>query len=260
MLAPGALALVMLAGLGVAIAAPRLASQQRGAQRRSFGAVASLVHSTALRQTSAATLYSSNWAGYVASQPNTVAVSGTWNVPAVRATSRATYSSVWVGIGGFTSNDLIQAGTESDYVGGRAVYYAWVEALPANTVLIPGLAVRPGNVVSASITYNGRSRWTVTLRNLSTGRSVSRAMFYRSTLSSAEWIEEAPSTASGVEPLARCASLYLRSARLTAGGRMSGLAGRSINRLVLVDSRGLTQLLPSALYAWSTAFTVWRTN
>lgn len=251
--------LLVLAGLGVVMGGPLMPSRPHGGQPRSFGAVASLVHATALRQASAATLFSSNWAGYVATQPNTVAVSGTWNVPAVRWTARATYSSVWVGIGGFTTNDLIQAGTESDFVGGRAVYYAWVEALPGDTVLLP-LPVWAGNTVTASISYNGWSRWIVTLRNLSSGRSVTRTMFYRSTLSSAEWIEETPSGATGIEPLARCGSVYLRSARLTAGGRTSGLAARAITRLVLVNSSGAALLLPSALYAWSTAFTVWRTS
>jgi hypothetical protein len=258
-LAGGGVVLLVLAGLGVVVGGQWQPSRPQGGQQRSFGAVASLVHTTALRQASAATLFSSNWAGYVATQRDTVAVSGTWNVPSVRWTARATYSSVWVGIGGFTTNDLIQVGTESDFVGGRAVYYAWVEALPGDTVLLP-LAVWPGNTVTASISYNGWSRWSVRLRNLSSGRSTARTLHYRSSLSSAEWIEEAPSGTSGVEPLARCGSVYLRSARLTAGGRTSGLAGRSITRLVLVDTRGASLLLPSALYAWRTAFTVWRTS
>ncbi len=219
----------------------------------------SVVHHGALSgATSATVMYSANWSGYASTQRGTTAVSGTWNVPSVRASRRATYSSVWVGIGGLTSGDLIQAGTESDFSGGHAIYYAWIEALPAETVTVTRLPIHPGNIVSASITYRGGSRWMVTLRNLTTGRAYARILRYRSSFSSAEWIEEAPLRGSSVLPLASSSALRFRNVHFTVRGRVSTLAGHHLARLLLVDSGGYVELTPSVLSRAGAAFTIWR--
>jgi hypothetical protein len=63
-----------------------------------------------------------------------------------------------VGIGGFASRDLIQAGTESDYIAGQAQCYAWIEVLPAYATVVPQFTVRPGDRVGVSIVYLGWSR------------------------------------------------------------------------------------------------------
>jgi hypothetical protein len=47
----------------------------------------------------------------------------TWVVPSVKKITG--YSSAWVGVDGFSNNNLIQTGTESDFVNGKAVYRAW---------------------------------------------------------------------------------------------------------------------------------------
>ena len=47
------------------------------------------------------------------------------------AGSRGPYSSSWIGIDGLANRDLIQTGTDSDYVDGSPHYDAWWEILPA---------------------------------------------------------------------------------------------------------------------------------
>src|SRR5262249_49358771 len=66
------------------------------------------------------TAYSLNWSGYAAetnlSAPASNAVtqvSGSWNVPTVTGRTNA-YSSVWVGIDGYSSSSVEQLGTEQD--------------------------------------------------------------------------------------------------------------------------------------------------
>ena len=79
---------------------------------------------------------SSNWSGYAVAttsslscQPSSdvtyASVSGQRTVPAVSASSGASYSAAWLGIDGFNNDTLIQTGTEQDYYSRSAHYSAW---------------------------------------------------------------------------------------------------------------------------------------
>jgi hypothetical protein len=85
------------------------------------------------------------------------------------------------------------------------------------------------------------------LHSFSTGRQVVRTIRYRSSLSSAEWIEEDPSGPDGFLPLARTGAVYVRGAQFSVHGRVSNLSGPGIVRLV-----------PSGRYSRLTAFTIER--
>jgi hypothetical protein len=105
--------------------------------------------------------YSTNWAGYAVST-STGAVSqvaGNWVVPAVSNTVSG-YSSAWVGIDGYNSSTVEQIGTDSDYVNGRAHYYAWYEFYPQASVTITSMTVQPGDTISASVTVVGPHLFT----------------------------------------------------------------------------------------------------
>ncbi len=148
---------------------------------------------------SAATSVSSNWAGYVVapkSGKRMRSVSGTWVEPTVSCTAgQASYSAVWVGLGGYRQNakSLEQIGTDSDCTrGGRAVYSSWVELLPAAPRSLK-VTVHPGDRITASVTVIG-SDATLGIRDLTTGARTSRTVRLSSVdVSSAEWIVEAPS-------------------------------------------------------------------
>jgi hypothetical protein len=147
---------------------------------------------------------SSNWSGYAVTGSGLTSVSGSWVVPAVSATNGNSYSSSWVGIDGFTDNDLIQTGTDQEYVGGRARYAAWWEILPAPETVIPSLAVSAGDHMSATITAG--AQWTITLQDVTTGASFTTAQPYSGPATSAEWIEEAPTVGGRVATLAHYGS------------------------------------------------------
>src|SRR5437867_12855510 len=78
---------------------------------------------------------SQNWGGYAVESdlnaPLSGAVSdvqGTWTVPSVSKSSSAnTYSSIWVGIDGYSDNTVEQTGTEQDMTPDGPEYYAWFE-------------------------------------------------------------------------------------------------------------------------------------
>jgi hypothetical protein len=166
-------------------------------------------------------IYSSNWSGYVLANYETnktyTSAAGTWTVPSVTAPAvkSAGYSSSWIGIGGFCENSncnpgdgtLIQLGTESDVnSSGKANYYAWYEMLPQAETEIRGFTVAPGDNITATLALQsvtrGRQTWKLALTDAAKHVSWSTDVQYQSSELSAEWIEEAPSSYSGVLPLA----------------------------------------------------------
>ncbi len=145
---------------------------------------------------------SSNWSGYALSGSGFNSVTGSWTVQAVAASSRSTYSSQWIGIDGFNNSNLIQTGTESDYVNGAARYGAWWEILPAAETVISGLPVHPGDHMSASVSNSSGTAWTIRISDDTTGQSFSTTQTYTGPRTSAEWIEEAPTVGGRVATLA----------------------------------------------------------
>jgi len=94
---------------------------------------------------------STNWSGYAVQtdlyDPQigaVTAVSGSWVVPAARGRGTA-FSSIWVGIDGYTSGTVQQIGTDSDVINGQPIYYVWYEMYPRPAVIVNSVTVRPGD-------------------------------------------------------------------------------------------------------------------
>ncbi|MGH2890175.1 MAG: G1 family glutamic endopeptidase [Solirubrobacteraceae bacterium] len=165
-------------------------------------AVAALVALLAPGAARADSSQSTNWAGYAVHRSGIHfrQVVGAWTQPAVQCTPGSpTYSSMWVGIGGYSmsSQALEQIGTEADCSGsGRELSSAWYELVPADSRTI-ALPVAPGDGVVATVTVAGREV-TLTLADAATGRSFHRTLrASQLDTTSAEWILEAPSLCSG---------------------------------------------------------------
>jgi len=139
-------------------------------------------------------------------------------VPSVSATSSATYSSVWIGVDGFSNSNLIQTGTEEDYYNGAPHYNAWWEILPAAETAIPTSAypVAPGDRMSASIdetsavvTVQQRFHrsiqehvWNISISDSTKGWTFATPQAYGGPGTSAEWIVEAPQVGGRIAPMA----------------------------------------------------------
>lgn len=144
---------------------------------------------------------SSNWAGYAAhsSRVHFTHVVGTWRQPsAVCAAGTPTYSSQWVGLGGYAVNSsaLEQIGSELDCsASGKLVSTVWYELVPAPSRNIR-MAVAPGDQLTAAVTVTGH-RVRLLLSDLTRHRTFSRTVHVRQLdVSSADWIVEAPSECS----------------------------------------------------------------
>jgi len=175
----------------------------------------------------------SNWSGYAKSGSYSSATAQ-WVVPSVSATTKASYSSAWVGIDGFTNSSLIQTGTESDYYNGAAHYNAWWEILPAAETPIGSITVRPGDVFTASITKGSGSIWTITITDTTNGQSFTTQQSYSGPGASVEWIEEAPTVGGRVAQLAHYSSPDTFDPG-TANGGNPGLTANDAG--VMVQSR-----------------------
>jgi hypothetical protein len=137
-------------------------------------------------------------------------VAGQWTVPNPHAPgSGAYYASEWVGIDGWGSSDVLQAGTETQVTHVLwftvANVYTWWEWFPAGEVAITNLPVSPGDVMYCLICVNSTTSATVYFSNQATGVSTSFTITAPSgtTLAgnSAEWVVERPTVNGSVASL-----------------------------------------------------------
>ena len=119
--------------------------------------------------------------------------------PASGCGSKAdTYSSAnWVGIDGAFSNDVLQAGTETDLnCASGPAYYAWIEWYPNSEIRVTNLTIAPGDLMSISVFIAADGSKHLSIENLTTRKSVALAMTPpRGTDligNSIEWIVERP--------------------------------------------------------------------
>jgi hypothetical protein len=99
---------------------------------------------------------STNWSGYVittpASSPEYAWIYGEWTVPQAFAESgffSKGRSSLFVGLDGWGTPDVVQAGTDQDTVTAHwiqtATYNAWTEWAPAASLVLSNFPVNPGD-------------------------------------------------------------------------------------------------------------------
>jgi hypothetical protein len=215
---------------------------------------------------------STNWSGYaVSGAAGSVSdVVGSWTVPKATCGSSTSYSSFWVGIDGFTSKTVEQTGTDSDCKGG-AHYYAWYEFYPAASVVISGFTVKPGDVVTAEVSYTG-GLFTTTIKDgaqtFSKTGTVSGAA-----RSSAEWIIERPAlcvlilcklthlTNFGTASLGSDFTGISGTNYATIGGTSGPISSFAYSQITMVNSGGKVLAEPSALTTDGTSFTeVWHAS
>jgi Peptidase A4 family len=148
------------------------------------------------------TVTSLNWSGYAVtpSTSNITAVSSTFTVPTAGLLPPG-FAATWTGIGGYTSSDLIQAGTTEDSLPSNPLlgdqYYAWYELLPAGETQLtncsgdPSCTVTPGDDVTVNISQVAGTTWSISMTDAGHW-TWTKDVTYSSTQSSAEWILEAP--------------------------------------------------------------------
>ena len=190
---------------------------------------------------------STNWSGYAVTGASGAfhSISASWVEPTGTCTSRrsAQYSSFWVGLDGFNSNSVEQTGTDVDCNGRTPVYYGWYEMYPAFPVNYTN-TVRPGDHFSASVTFSGTETYTLVLTDSTQGWTHSTVQNETGLArSSAEVITEAPSSSSGVLPLADFGTVNYS----TSSANGTSLGTQSPTQIIMVDNSGKQKDSTSAI-------------
>ena len=102
----------------------------------------------------AGTANSYNWDGYVVTGTNFTSAKGSWIVPSSTCgKSPDSMTFFWVGIDGWGDNTVEQIGTAVACENTTPVYFAWYEFYPASSISISTVPVKPGDTISATVTY-----------------------------------------------------------------------------------------------------------
>jgi len=184
---------------------------------------------------------STNWAGYLSavSGASYTSVNGSWTVPSPTGQAgTVSADAAWVGIGGVTTNDLIQVGTENQVSpDGTVLTAAFYETLPQAATVIPSMTVNPGDTVVASVNETSPDVFTVSITDTTNGSSFSTSVNYASSHSSAEWIEEDPSyTSQQLVPFDQFGSINFSGATTTMNGVAQSLVNASPRSISLQSS------------------------
>ena len=204
------------------------------------------------------------WSGYIitsGTQSSSQLVSGisaSWIVPEVKVTENGTFSAVWIGIGGYGEETLIQTGTEQQCLNGQITYFAWYELLPDYLVRITDMRIRPGDTITASLSLvdeNTRT-WSIKISDVTRGGRFEKAVVYDSSRLSAEWIVERPTVNGAISTLADFGNVTFSECEATMEGKTGTIGNFSSTQLVMYNSENVQLVTVSPLSSDGASFTV----
>lgn len=177
--------------------------------------------------------YSQNWAGAVLESPPSGStfnsVSAQFVVPTPSGSGAA---SAWVGIDGDTyTNAILQTGLDFTVSGGRVTYDAWYEWYPDYAYDFSGITFSAGDSVSVSVQATSYTAGTAVIENLTTGKTVSKAITSSSRLGgqNAEWIVEDFEQNGGLVTFANFGTVTFTQAKAgTSSGSSVGVEGATL--------------------------------
>ena len=104
----------------------------------------------------------------------------------------------WIGIGGITTSDLVQIGTDDTVSAtGQVSSAAFYEMLPNSAITISSMHISSGDTIQAAVNQTTTGEWNLSITDITSNQTFSINVSYASSLSSAEWIEEDPSNTQG---------------------------------------------------------------
>jgi hypothetical protein len=208
------LTLLCSASIGAsAQASPVSAAPGRPSNQTQNSRVQSQLRNSVVSGSNASTspVYYYNWSGYAASAAKPFnAVETTFTQPAVTCTVPGAWTLFWVGFDGFNNGTVEQAGTAAQCdtsSNPKPVYYAWWEMWPTNTIQTMPLSIKPGDTITANVTYNAsNASYSMLVNNKTTRQTYTKAATCASNLTcarqTAEWIVERPTLNGAYTPLA----------------------------------------------------------
>jgi len=209
-----------------------------------------------------------NWAGYVDdnSTANTYRkVTGQWTEPAVTCGQEDQIVIFFVGIDGWNSSTVEQAGTFAQCYQGAAHYYSWWEMYPATPITIVGSTVAAGDKIAASVVKTGTSYTLAVNDSTNTANTFTKTQTCAATTclaASADWIAEAPSGARGDYPLPDFKTWTLTNATVRSGTTLGKISTFPDDEITMFDSSATYPLVqPGPLNATGNVFSdAWKNS
>jgi len=200
----------------------------------------------------------SNWSGSILPANGDLFkdITGTWAVPDVdlpntKCNGQTFYCSVWVGIGGTTATNIIQAGIEHEIIctGGQTTrtLYVWAQWYPQDEQRVANFPMAIDDNIQVKVELNSLTQFTASFTNLSQGNHSAFQVEteaapggYSGT--SAEWIVERPTLGSSFGSLADYGSVVFSglTATTATGVSKDGSTGNLITMLDNSNSNPLS--------------------
>jgi len=204
---------------------------------------------------------STNWSGYADTGSAFSAVSASWTEPTPSCSGSRTTSlaAFWVGIDGYSSDSVEQDGTLIECYRGSTYQYTWWEMYPTNDIQVVGESLAAGDAITSSVTRSGTSYTLKVTDSTHSANSFSTTQTCSASScvdSSAEWIAEAPSSSTGVEPLAKFSTWTDANSGVTEGSTAGVISSFTDDEITMNTSSGATEAQPSALNSAGNSFTV----
>lgn len=166
------------------------------------------------------------------------------------------YSSSWVGIDGWGSPDVLQAGTESDaYCSGGSTsqyYSAWYEWYPYGEVRISGFPVAPGNELFVEVWHTSATQGYAYLVNYNNNQSTTIGFAAPAGTkllgNSAEWVVERPTVGGSYAQLTNyIADPFWSTYAYTSAGTMYNPSSSTAYAITMLDNAGHGISYPSLI-------------
>jgi hypothetical protein len=121
-------------------------------------------------QRASAQVLPTSWYGYAVTPGTYTSTMADWTMPSYSCgtSDNDTYVSIWTGLDGYSSDTVEQIGTDAYCLDGTTDYYGWYDLYPAYSVMITN-PVAAGDKLDASVTYDGSSKFTLTLEDVTAG-------------------------------------------------------------------------------------------
>jgi hypothetical protein len=207
----------------------------------------------------------SHWSGYMITlnlenrSDGVSSISASWIVPSVNYSQQDTYSSVWIGVGGYGEQTLIQAGTEQQCVNGEFEYFGWYELLPDHSIKTQSLNVQPGDQVSVTIRLlnQDQNTWQIIINDETNGSHFEKSdIVYKSSQKSAEWILERPTVNDKVSTLSDFGNVTMTNCSTNINDVTGSIKDFTYQPIIMVDSVGYKLTATSSLSSDGSSFSV----
>jgi Peptidase A4 family len=201
---------------------------------------------------------STNWSGYADTGSSFSKVTGSWSEPSASCSGRTTsLAAFWVGIDGYSSDSVEQDGTLIECYRGTAYQYTWWEMYPTNDIQVVGESLAAGDSITASVVRSGSSYTLAVTDSTRSANSFSTTQSCSGCAnSSAEWIAEAPSSSSGVEPLSHFSTWTDSGSTVTEGSTSGVISSFTDDEITMIDNSGAVKAQPGALNSSGNGFSV----